>query len=181
MEIAVKVVGIGLSKTGTTSLGVCLRHWGLKHISYERQMVELWHKGEIEALMQCVEKHESFEDWPWPLIYKEIDQEFSSTKFVLTRRKSADVWFRSYCKHADRGGDPEVRKLIYGHRWPHKHKAEHVRFYENHLQSVREHFADRPDDLLEVCWEEGHGWRELADYLGFECPDTPFPHANKSR
>lgn len=176
-----KVVGIGLSKTGTTTLGVCLRHWGLNHISYDRHNAKLWHNGEIESLMQCVEEHDSFEDWPWPLIYQEIDREFPNSKFVLTRRASPDVWFTSYCGHADRGGEPDVRESIYGHRWPHDHKAEHVRFYENHLRSVREYFADRGDDLLEVCWEEGHGWRELSKFLGFECPVTSFPHANKSQ
>ena len=38
-----------------------------------------------------------------------------------------------------------------------------------------------PDDLLEVCWENGDGWNELATFLGCELPTSPFPHANDSR
>ncbi len=30
-----KVFGIGLNKTGTTTLGLCLQHWGFRHKSYD--------------------------------------------------------------------------------------------------------------------------------------------------
>lgn len=63
---------------------------------------------------------------------------------------------------------------------PHEHEKEHIQFYENHNKSAREYFKDRPQDLLEVCWEAGDGWRELAEFLNRESPKIPFPHANKS-
>jgi hypothetical protein len=31
-----------------------------------------------------------------------------------------------------------------------------------------------------VCWEDGHGWAELAAFLGFDIPDLAFPHRNRS-
>ena len=34
-----KVVGIGLQKTGTTTLGTCLKHLGYKHLSYDHKAV----------------------------------------------------------------------------------------------------------------------------------------------
>jgi hypothetical protein len=46
---------------------------------------------------------------------------------------------------------------------------------------VRAYFAGRPDDLLEVCWEAGDGWKELASFLGQPVPALPFPHLNKAR
>jgi hypothetical protein len=137
--------------------------------------------GDTEELMRWVAEYESFEDWPWPLIYREIDNRFPGTKFLLTRRKDADTWFRSLCRHAERTGPTEIRKQVYGHEMPHGHRDDHVRVYEEHLRSVREYFSDRPDDLLEVCWEEGDGWAVLASFLGFENPGIAFPHENRHK
>ena len=74
----------------------------------------------------------------------------------------------------------KYRREIYGYEMPHEHKNKHTQFYENHNKSVKKYFKDRPQDLLEVCWETGDGWRELAEFLNLELPDIPFPHANKS-
>lgn len=179
-DIPMKIVGVGLNKTGTKTLGVCLRHWQLKHVSFSRKAFDLWRANDRAAWMTLVAEHESFEDWPWPLMFREIDSHFPGSKFILTRRINPDVWFESLCKHADRTGPTEIRKYIYGFDMPHDHKREHVRYYEEHLESVRQHFKDRPEALLEVCWEEGSGWTELAQFLGRPIPDVPFPHKNKA-
>jgi hypothetical protein len=176
-----KVVGVGLNKTGTSTLGACLRHWGLKVASCNPEAFSLWRKGSYEKLLQWVDRYDGFEDWPWPLIYKEIDQKYPDSKFILTRRNNAEAWFASLEKHSERMGPTDMRKYIYGHVMPQGHKEEHIRFYENHLRSVREYFKDRPDGLLEVCFEEGDGWEKLACFLGFEHPNIPFPHANKQK
>jgi hypothetical protein len=175
-----KIVGIGLNKTGTTSLGVCLKHWGLRHISYDLEAFEFWRQGDWPAVLRCMEAHDSFEDWPWPLLYREIDTAFPGSKFILTRRKDPRTWFESLCKHADRTGPTDFRKPIYGYEMPHGQDEAHIRFYLAHNEAVRDYFKDRPNDFLEVCWEDGDGWAELAAFLGFEAPDWPFPHVNKS-
>lgn len=174
-----KVVGIGLNKTGTSTLGFCMRQWGYKHISYDKAAFDLWRDRNYEELLQMIGRYDSFEDWPWPLIYQQIDEKYPGTKFVLTRRKDAETWFASLIKHADRIGPTDFRKYIYGHTMPHDHKEEHIQIYENHIQTAREYFKDRPDDMLEVCWEEGDEWDKLSDFLGLEKPNTPFPHVNK--
>lgn len=53
--------------------------------------------------------------------------------------------------------------------------------YLLHNKEVRDYFKDRPDDFLEVNWENGDGWELLCDFLGKEIPDRPFPHANKGK
>jgi Sulfotransferase domain/Sulfotransferase family len=176
-----KVVGIGLNKTGTKTLGACLRHWGSDHISCSREGFDLWTAANREALMHIVERHQSFDDWPWPLVYREIDRRFPGTKFVLTRRTTPEAWFSSLCKHAGRTGPTVFRKEIYGYEMPYGHQEAHIAFYNNHLKQVRAYFAGRPDDLLEVCWEAGDGWKELASFLGQPVPALPFPHLNKAR
>ena len=175
-----KVLGVGLNKTGTTTLGACLHHWGLKHTSCHREAFNLWRNDNYEEILTIAEEFDSFEDWPWPLIYKEIDEKFPNTKFILTRRINSDTWYKSLCKHAKRTGPTDFRKYIYGYEMPHQHKKEHILFYEKHLDSVREYFYERQDNFLEVCWEEGDGWDELSSFLGFERPKIPFPHEKKS-
>lgn len=175
-----KVVGVGLNKTGTKTLGAVLRHWHLKHQSFSPEAFELWRAGDIAGLLGWVGDYDSFEDWPWPLIYREIDDAFPSVKFILTTRASPAVWFESLCRHANRTGPTMYRELVYGHAMPHAHRAEHLMFYKRHNREVRAYFRDRPGDLLEVCWENGNGWPEVAGFLGFEAPDIPFPHENKA-
>lgn len=176
-----KIVGIGLNKTGTSTLGECFEHWGLKHVSYSAEAFDLWRENRLDELLGWVERYESFEDWPWPLIYREIDERFAGSKFILTRRRSPDAWFRSLCKHAEHTGPTAFRHRIFGHDMPHDHRDDHVSVYERHLKEVRAYFRERPGDLLEVCWEEGHGWDELAGFLGYERPEIPFPHANRGK
>lgn len=175
-----KIVGVGLNKTGTSTLGVCMKHWGMKHMSCSREALELWHTRDFEALLRWVENCDSFEDWPWPLLYREIDAAFPGTKFILTRRKDPAIWFKSLCKHADRTGPTDFRKRIYGHAMPHKFREEHIEFYLRHNDGVRQYFRDRPGDFIEVCWEQGDGWEALSGFLGLPCPKIPFPHANKT-
>lgn len=175
-----KVVGIGLNKTGTTTLGICFWYLGFQNISFRRKTFELWQNGDIKRLLTWIERYDSFEDWPWPLIYKEIDNTYPDTKYILTRRSSSDRWFESLCNWADKTGPTIYRKSIYGHEMPHDHEREHKQYYENHLRSVRDYFKKRPKDFLEVCREEGHGWGELSSFLGIKAPNIKFPHANKS-
>ena len=180
MEPRSKIVGVGLNKTGTSTLGVCMRHWGLKHVSYDVDAFNLWRERDYAGMLGRARPFDSFEDWPWPLVYRELDRTFPGSKFILTRRKDPETWFESLRKHAELTGPTKFREVIYGHAMPHAHKEEHIRFYETHLQRVRGYFRTRPADLLEVCWEEGDGWDALSQFLGLERPNVPFPHANKA-
>ena len=69
-----KIIGIGLNKTGTTTLGVCFKYWGFNHISFCETAFNLYVKEDYESLLGLVSEYDSFEDWPWPMIYKDIDE-----------------------------------------------------------------------------------------------------------
>jgi hypothetical protein len=175
-----KVVGVGLNKTGTKTLGVCLRHWGFKHVSCDYAAFQMWRHGRLDELLASAKDYDTFEDWPWPLVYQDIDRAFPGTKFILTRRVDGERWFTSICKHALRKGPSKYRRHIYGHDVPHERRGEYIDFYDAHNRTVRDYFKGRPDQFLEVCWEEGSGWDALASFLALDRPDIPFPHANNS-
>lgn len=176
-----KVVGIGLNKTGTKTLRSCLIHWGYAHQSYDLEAFRAFQDGRTEAVLDGMETYDSFEDWPWPLMYREIDRRFPDARFVLTTRASPDAWYASLCKMAVRIGPlVNFEQQIYGHAEPQKHRAGYLAFYERHNAAVRAHFRDRPGKLLTLCWETGDGWSELARFLGEETPDRPLPHVNRT-
>ena len=176
-----KVVGVGLNKTGTKTLAACLTRWGYDHFTFDLTSFQQYRRGDYESLWTTMRAYDSFEDWPWPLMYKEIDAQFPGSRFILTVRKSPEVWFASLCKMAIRLGSlTDFEQYIYGYAIPHGHKDEHIQFYDAHNQAVENYFSERPEQLLKVCWETGDGWEELANFLDKPVPDQPFPHINKT-
>jgi hypothetical protein len=176
-----KVFGIGLNKTGTSTLAACLRELGFRHTSCDLELTREVRRGNMAPVYDRADRYGSFEDWPWPLVFEEMDEQYDDAKFVLTRRSSPKVWFSSLKRHALRTGPTEYRAIAYGDEMPLGKRREHIRQYRAHNAAVRNHFADRPNRLLEVCWEEGDGWHELCDFLEKPIPDTDFPHERKGR
>jgi len=179
-----KIVGIGLPKTGTTSLGYCFRRFGFKHRTYDMDLALKVKRNQIEDVLREAEKHESFEDWPWFLLYKEFDRKFPNTKFVLTLRKDTVTYVRSLQGHHEREGirnedfvKPRWWDEVHGQEpaaWDYEKSAQR---YEDHNRAVLEYFAGRVNkDLLVVCWENGEGWDALSRFLNKRAPDGPFPH-----
>lgn len=174
-----KIFGIGLNKTGTKTLGECLKFLGCNHLNYNELACSLWVEGDLNGLQEIASAYDSFEDWPWGLVYAAMDQAFPGSRFILTTRISAEAWYESLCHHARKVGPTRIRKAAYGHYMPQGHKDEHIAFYERHNASVRAHFAGRPGALLEVCWERGDGWEQLCPFLGKEVPSRPFFCVNR--
>lgn len=177
-----KVIGIGFHKTGTTTLGTCLKTLGYNHTTVSPEAFKLYLDGDIPALLRILDGKDSCEDWPWPLIYKEIYAAYPDARFVLTIRSSPEVWFNSLARHVDRGAGNhfKYRKYIYdGHENPSEAKELYVARYMQHNEAVYDFFQDNGADFLEVCWETGDGWAELCDFLGEPVPDVPFPVSNK--
>lgn len=181
---ATKVVGIGLPKTGTTSLGYCLRRFGFKHQTYDMDLAVKVKRNHVDEVLTEAEKHESFEDWPWFLLYSEFDRKFPNTKFILTLRKDTATYVASLKGHHDRQGIRN-KDFIKPHWWDEVFGVEpaewdyetSARRYEDHNRAVLEYFAGRINkDLLVVCWEKGDGWAELSRFLNKRAPDEPFPH-----
>ncbi len=185
-----KVFGIGLNKTGTKTLSKALSTLGfvntpsldLKNSPKKRwELTTDWSKNRLNSIVTFSADYNNFEDWPWPLVYKEMAEEYHDAKFILTVRKSSEVWFNSLCKHAKNVSDNKFEKLIYGYHMPHDFKKEHICFYEDHNKKVISFFKQyAPERLLIVCFEEGDSWDKICAFLNKKSPTKPFPHANNS-
>lgn len=176
-----KVFGIGLNKTGTKSLAAGLTRLGYRGTTYDLALTRAVMSGRMRPVWRVVRRYDCFEDWPWPLIFRQLDERYPGSKFILTTRRDSETWLQSLKRHAERTGPTEFRRLIYGYEMPDGHEREHIRFYEEHNAAVRSYFQDRPDQLLEVCWETGDGWAELCPFLGLPVvAEESFPHRNAS-
>ena len=176
-----KVFGLGLSKTGTTTLGACLERLGYDHFSWNQGFAKRVLRGDTEEALEVARRHDSFDDLPWPALFRELDEAFPNARFVLTVRKDESTWFESMLRHAEYKGATEVRERFYGSALPHGDRDGHVAVYRRHNEAVRRHFAGRPGKLVELCWERDPGWKPLCEFLGHPTPDGPLPHRNARR
>ena len=181
---AAKVFGIGLPKTGTTSLGYCFRRLGFKHRTFDMDLALKVKRNQVNEALREAERFEAFEDWPWFAIYRELDQRFPNGKFILTLRKDTATYVASLKGHHEREG---IRNedFVKPHWWDGVFGVEPANWdyeksalrYERHNREVLEYFGDRVGkDLLIVSWEKGDGWAELSRFLNKHAPDEPFPH-----
>ena len=166
-----KIIGIGLSRTGTQSLTDVLVEVGLNIIHYPNEK-EIYSMG-----------NDGFTDIQGAARYRELDMRFPNSKFIYTIRdkktwlESCEVYFtkKSYQYLSDRART--YRKALYGTEvWD---KEYFSRAYDEHDQGIREYFAKRPKDLLILDMFSGDKPKKLFYFL--EPPNAPndFPHANK--
>lgn len=181
-----KVFCIGLGRTGTTSFGACMQRLGRRHLGWSggdgglRRDLGLLAQIDYEAFVAVLDRFDSADDYPVPLLYRRLAETFPAARFVLTTRISAERWADSVVaefnrKHLNEGDNTWYEGDLYA---PDRRRRL-ARRYEAHLASVRAFFAGTPR-LLEVCWERGDGWREVCGFLGVAAPEEPFPHANRA-
>lgn len=172
-----KVFCLGFQKTGTVSARTALRTFGYRVCSARYDLIDAVKRRDFEAVRGVVQSYDGFRDNPWPLLFRELDAAYPGSKFILTVRDD-QRWIRSVVNHFGVVPDP-MQQLVYGVGAPGGYEDVFLARYRQHNADVRAHFAGRPNDLLVVNWEEGHGWAELCAFLGHDMPTRPFPHGNK--
>jgi hypothetical protein len=184
MSIKPKVLGLGLSKTGTKSLQAALVSLGYSNRSWDPALLEAWYRGDISAVFAVTDAYDCVEDWPYLAAYRELmDRYGKSARYVLTIRKNSAIWLDSVIEHADRVGPQHDihRRMAFGYDHPRGREAEYVAYYETHNAGVRAAIAERnlQGCFAELCWENGDGWEELCKLVGRAPPACAFPHSNR--
>jgi len=176
-----KVFGIGLSKTGTTSLAHALEILGYRTKDYPG--VTNYVPGALSTLDPVVlDTHDALTDTPIPSLYKELDARYPGAKFVLTVR-DMEGWLKS-CKkqftekHAANLNEAHHHLFMDLYGCAVFDEALFRQGYERFVSGVLEHFRNRPSDLLILDVTSGDGWEKLCPFLGRPVPDIPFPKAN---
>jgi len=185
-----KVFGIGLSKTGTTSLTDALDILGIDSAHWRNPLTgQLLSDIDFRLLGACADACVSHH-------FERLYFEYPNARFVLTTRPLA-AWIRSFRKHyrhqymtsdfdALRQRLSEGENCRYGSEaaaisaglyWNHPDEAA---AYAAHDRRVRQFFADKPKNkLLILDVFSGDGWPELCGFLEREAPSVAFPWANR--
>lgn len=179
----VKVFGVGLHKSGTSSLKIALEALGYRVCGPDRKLLRAVAHGDCSGIDDVVSRYDAFEDLPWPLIFEYLFERYGShAKFVLTTRVSAEKWFASIENHARTSGPmSDTWRLVYNTYRPFGRKQDYIKKYNRHNTRVREFFSERgaDDRLVELCFERGDGWGKLCEFLAEPVPKVPFPHTNR--
>lgn len=170
-----KIVCVGFGKTGTTTFAKAMNCLGFNHKSQGHGF--FFENKYYYLMLPTLWKFESFDDYPWPFLYKFIHRQFPSSKFILTTRIDTASWLNSLQRHYCRHGPSVNNKIFFGYYSPFENEKHLRGLYEGHNEAVRSFFRGNPN-FLELCWERGDGWPELCGFLGKEVPETPFPHVN---
>lgn len=182
-----RIFGIGMHKTGTTSLhhallklGYDSAHWKDAHWAKK-----IWEEMTTKGKSTTLEKSFALSDFPIPLLYRELDKAYKGSKFILTTRNESE-WIESVKNHWSSRNpfryqwdtDPFTHKLhniVYGRK---TFDAEvFLNKYRQHNYEVKYYFRDRPQDLLVMDISDKAGWYELCGFLRQPIPTEPYPKA----
>ncbi len=203
-----KVFGIGMNKTGTTSLKAAIKELGFvtgRQCRAEK-LIEDWARRDFKGLVKYCRSAQFFQDIPFSLPYTFVvlDHEFPNSKFILTVRNSAVQWYNSLTKfHANKWGngkrvptkeDLQNATYIYkGSPWrvnrltlttpeddPYNKKIL-LKHYEDYNNSVMKYFRHRKNDLLVLNVSKERAYQKLCDFLEVEPVRERFPWKNKTK
>lgn len=197
-----KVFGIGLSKTGTSSLTEALELLGYRtgHGSAGRETQEEVYRffatrsDHIHLSVLESNYYDALTDTPVCCIYQGLDKAYPGSKFILTIREK-EAWLRSYQRQweaSDRFSGPGshstlahytrfINQKVFGHPGRQVDTAEILSpAYDRYVAEVLAYFKERPNDLLilDICG--GEGWSKLAPFLDAAIPEVPFPWKNRT-
>lgn len=179
-----KVFGLGLSKTGTTSLARALDILGYRTRDYLG--VTRYIAGDLASIsLEEINTNDAFTDTPIPSFYKQLDKQYPGSKFILTTR-DMDGWLKS-CKKQfterivarQNEATSQLHTDLYGCFAFNQEK--YASGYTRHVNSVLDYFKNRPGDLLvvDICGGQ-ENWVKLCTFLEQPVPDVPFPVTNVS-
>jgi 3'-phosphoadenosine 5'-phosphosulfate (PAPS) 3'-phosphatase len=179
-----KIFGIGLSKTGTTSLANALQILGYR--TKDNMGVVKYAAGDLSSVdLDVVDTFEALTDTPIPSFYRELDARYPDSKFILTVRDS-DGWLKS-CKKQFTERFAQIQSEAHKQLFMDLYGTDifdEERFasgLDRFIAGVRDYFKNRPRDLLIIDVAAGEGWDKLCPFLGRAVPDVPFPKANVTR
>jgi len=175
-----KVFGVGLSKTGTSSLCQALRLLGYRAIhnpTDDDSMLAL-----LSGHLRCraIEENDAVCDIMFSRHFRELDRMYPGSLFILTER-DRESWHSSCALHwAGRSvslsrlwNEELVDFQVYGTALYRSSLFDDA--YQQHYAAVTQYFAGS-DRLLRLNVCAGEGWEKLCGFLGAPVPGVRFPH-----
>ncbi|KAI0014076.1 P-loop containing nucleoside triphosphate hydrolase protein [Xylariaceae sp. FL0662B] len=195
-----KVLVLGMPRTGTQSLADALALLGIAPVYHMREVGKNHHqrlwiealeakfegKGEPwnrEKFDQILGGYEALSDHPASIFSRELLAAYPEAAVILTLRPE-DQWMASMTAtlwhahtHRPVSSPSPMAPLsikINGLLWDDDFPAKGRGYYRAHNERVRE--AARGKRFLE--YRPGDGWAPLCEFLGLEVPEGPYPRSD---
>ena len=195
--MALKVIGAGFGRTGTSSLKEALEVLGFNKCYHMSEMMKNRHadhwdrkaRGEDVDWEEIFEGYEATLDWPSTAFYKDLADYYPDARVILTVR-DPDKWYQSVLNTIYSVGRnmpawiPGVRKVeemidrvvwtgTFGGNFENKDST--IRIFEEHNTAVQQEIS--AERLL--IYRVSEGWEPLCKFLGVPVPDgVEFPRVN---
>jgi hypothetical protein len=178
-----RIFGIGLNKTGTTSLDRAMTMLGFESLHDGGPDVHDAVRRAIDdgepLLSNLDQRFDVFSDIGLlARRFRLLDAQYPGSRFVFTTRPM-DQWIDSRRRHVERNvalheaGEYDRGFLVVDvEKW--------TREWKHHTQRVHAYFEGRPD-FLEIDLTANPEWGVLCRFLGVAEPDEPFPWANRDK
>jgi hypothetical protein len=201
-----KILGVGLSRTGTLSLTRALRQLGFNALHYDRlRLNDVLDGTNPSPDFRRYDDVDAVTDIPSAHFYRELLQAYPSCKAILTLR-DVESWWVSVSRHVnvhfpyrpprvfgydsrlralgarpltDPGADNHFKMLLLNCVYGSTIALEYLykKKYREHNERVQREVS--PDRLLVMDLTAGDGWDKLCGFLGLPVPDMPFPHEHQ--
>lgn len=196
-----KVLGVGLGRTGTRSTRQALEHLGLgqcHHMSAligNQKLAQKWYDAVFHNKTNwdyIFDGYQASVDWPAVSYWRELADHYPNAKVLLNTRDS-ESWYASMSKTVfkqletplgEEGSDLWLRRTItnkliredlFSGRGA-SDKAHAISVFEKHNAEIQASFDS--DRLL--VWEVSEGWEPLCEFLDLPVPNKSFPHLNST-
>ncbi len=168
-----KVIGIGLPKTGTTSLHLALQRLGFRSLHDVGQSRKLIASILREGILpDWYDQYDAWTDGPLYRIAERLLDLDTSVRFIITHR-DRQSWINSRIVHV------LYNRVCNRGRW----RSINSRAWDREYTRVEELYARLRESprVLEIDLTAGAGWEVLCPFLDCPIPQEPFPSANPGR
>ena len=190
-----KVFGIGLSRTGTSSLTLALNQAGIKAYHALPQLLCWGSEAQPTMNARWAAAYDGLTDIQPAIVFASLHKEFPDAKFVYNHRQPklwakamhkfmnqhSMLWWRLQQVHDWIGFVPPVERLFeatYG-SWREYSIMQWEERYNAHDKAVATFFQNKSSQLLNISFTQGEGWEKLGPFLGVENPPKgPFPRSD---
>jgi hypothetical protein len=192
-----KIFGIGLSRTGTSSLAVALGALGYRSVHWphdcitREQLLRHYRRNNKALRLTVVDTNDCVTDTPIASVYRELDKQYPDSRFILTLRNqpewldACERFWKVVIAKVYRESDPHyvryvraVNRRVYGQF--DFNRDEFSLAYDKHVENVMSWFRAERDRLLIINICAGDKWDKVCQFVGRPVPKDQFPHFNKA-
>lgn len=175
-----KILVVGLSKTGTTSLHDALEILGVKSLHYPQPYHLVGRTLEFKWHWKF-ERIRAFSDLPVVAFLDDFLKKYPDSYIIYTNRNKA-TWLESCRKHfelpAINGKGEALRLKVYGSSVFDLELFSKA--YDMHAEMIAKRFSEHPN-FLEIRVEQKDKWAPLCKFIGVPIPDVDYPFSNQRK